>query len=335
MKIPKYIILGNYNYSGSGAVADFLREFPCLYCEDAEIRFVTDPYGIIELESKLIDNWDWIASSAAVSDFVETINKGIGKRSHSPLAKFGLGYGRINPDFENIVETFVNKLIDFRYENDCYHYKAKKTYVKYVYDRITYGLRVYTKGKIDISIGSKKNAYFSRPDKETFYTAVREFFNDIYEPYLNNGQHIVLDQALTPNEATRLANYFDDAKMIIIDRDLRDIYADSCLLHKDDMFANMDAKSAANNFLKLQAAMREKTYNSSSLLRIKFEDLVTDYDVTTKQIMDFLGLAEEMHVNKKKHFNPEVSVKNVGLWRSYVMHEGHREVFERIGNYCS
>lgn len=46
------------------------------------------------------------------------------------------------------------------------------------------------------------------------------------------------------------------------------------------------------------------------ILRIHFEDLIYRYDFTTKQINEFLGISEEKHKDLRKHFNPDISIRN-------------------------
>ena len=50
------------------------------------------------------------------------------------------------------------------------------------------------------------------------------------------------------------------------------------------------------------------------ILRIHFEDLIYRYDFTTKQINEFLGISEEKHKDLRKHFNPDISIRNTQLW---------------------
>ena len=51
------------------------------------------------------------------------------------------------------------------------------------------------------------------------------------------------------------------------------------------------------------------------ILKIRFEDLVLNYEETKKEIEEFLCLTEENHISKFKYFNPLQSNKNVMIWK--------------------
>lgn len=54
---------------------------------------------------------------------------------------------------------------------------------------------------------------------------------------------------------------------------------------------------------------------------ISFESLVQNYDETVASLERFLGLKSEHHINKKKHFNPQVSERNIGYHSQYLKPE--------------
>ena len=53
-----------------------------------------------------------------------------------------------------------------------------------------------------------------------------------------------------------------------------------------------------------------------SIVYIHYEDLVLNYDKTAQLIFDAVGIDSRRHVNKRKHFDPDKSVKNVGVWKA-------------------
>ena len=70
------------------------------------------------------------------------------------------------------------------------------------------------------------------------------------------------------------------------------------------------------------------------MLRIRFEDLVLKYDHTLKKIYDFLGENKETHVNKKRHFDPLLSSKNIGLWKNYPHKNEIDKIYFGLKDYC-
>ena len=47
---------------------------------------------------------------------------------------------------------------------------------------------------------------------------------------------------------------------------------------------------------------------------VNVEDMIYDYDNTTKKVIDFVGEDESHHINPRKVFIPEVSKKNTRMW---------------------
>ena len=46
-----------------------------------------------------------------------------------------------------------------------------------------------------------------------------------------------------------------------------------------------------------------------------YDDFILNYDVNIDRLIDFLKEQASVHIKKKEHFNPEVSKKNIGLWK--------------------
>lgn len=315
-----YVIVAGFFASGSSAVVDLLREFKGYYECRAEIRTIKDPYGIKQLEHSLVEDWDVITSTAAVSDFLEYSKKwsrsGGGRNI---LARAGLNYQKtINPRYMELTMDFVDGLTSYRYNGDFYHFKFKKSYAKYVIDRIRWVIEHYSKGKIK-AINRSKNCYFSRPTKQEFELATKTYFDNLFEPFFASGEydHIILDQAISPNDAALANRYFTNSKMIIIDRDPRDMFADD-LENVMSIDSKRSSMEHAKYYIDKQKAMRGKIpFDDPNVLYIHFEDLVLQYEKESKRVMDFLGLTDDMHIKKREFLNPDVSCKNVGIWKRH------------------
>ena len=62
---------------------------------------------------------------------------------------------------------------------------------------------------------------------------------------------------------------------------------------------------------------KTEQFNKDNVFFVRFEDLVYNYEETTKKIMDFVGLEKSQHAFPKKFFNPSVSKLNTKLWEKY------------------
>ena len=306
-----------FSSSGSSAVIDLLKEFRGFYEPNAEIRFIVDPYGIADLETALVEKWDLINCSAAISDFLDIMRKSA--RPKGLILPMGFGLKKtISPDFLKITHDYINSLTDFTYKTDYYHYKFKKSFFKYQLDRYRSAAEKLTKGKLKVRNRNIATCYFAHPSQETFNKATKEFFDKLFEKQAeeNKCTHIVLDQAVSVNKIDQIHRYFNKAKMILVDRDPRDMYCDD-VNWGDNMDEHYETKEAAERYVIRAKAQREDIRPDIDVLYLKFEDVIINYDETCKRIIDFLGLPNDIHHEKGRFLKPEVSIKNIGIWRKF------------------
>ena len=314
-----FINVAGFFGSGSSAVVDLLKEFKDFYECDAEIRFVKDPYGISQLENALVNQWELVNSAAAIADFRELCRKGCRPGGKNPFAKAGLAYKkRINPNFMAIVDQYIDKLTEYQYHGDFYHFKFQKPYLRYVTDRIRFATELYSKGKLNAANRNMRPLCFSHPTQEQFNEATQWFFSELFKQYYKevDNTYIILDQAVSPNNPTVIHRYFKNSKMIIVDRDPRDTFINEynwrTYLDKD-----YNTKEGGHRYSLRQRALRSGLINDKDILYIRFEDLIINYKESKKVIADFLGIPLENHIYPKRFLKPEVSIKNIGLWKSH------------------
>jgi hypothetical protein len=116
--------------------------------------------------------------------------------------------------------------------------------------------------------------------------------------------------------------YFDNIKLIIVDRDPRDIYVD---MVKGKLLLSYDISKTGNvdKYIKWHKKLRNSIKNiedNNNILFLKFEDLVCNYQSSIKKISEFIG-PNFTHINQNKHFIPEESINNIGLWKQYDKQE--------------
>lgn len=326
--------------SGSSAVVDLLKEFKNTYECKAEVRFIVDPYGLTELENALVHNWELINSSAAITDYLDMCKKWSrrGGGHKNPFAHAGLSYvNTINKDFMKITEEYVNRLTKFQYQCDYYHTKFQKSYLKYVMDRCRYAIELYSGGRLKTANRHLRPCYFAHPTQEEFNLATQEYLEKLFANNLDGCQdgYIILDQALSANNTQILHRYFKNAKMIIVDRDPRDMYVDEIVnwgvRHDDD-----NTKDAGKRYVMRYKALHDGIVYDDDILKVQFEDLVLNYNSTVEKIIKFFGWTKEDHINPKKFLKPEISCKNVGIWKKYYndYKDALDVISEKLKNYC-
>ena len=76
------------------------------------------------------------------------------------------------------------------------------------------------------------------------------------------------------------------------------------------------------DFIKYQKALykrleqQKKEVANDRFLIIRFEDLVLKYDDSVNTIFTFLNIDHKLHSRKKTIFIPEISKRNIGLWKN-------------------
>lgn len=333
-----FVCVSGYSASGSSAAVDLLKEFDGFFECSAEIRIIQDPYGITQLERALIDDWNEISTPSAITDFLwlckKCAKKGGGK---NPFAPCGLSYSRkINKHFYDIAVEYVERLSEYKFKSDYYCQKFKKNYFKYVWDRMCLGIEIKSKRKIKLTT-KRKYSYFSHPSRERFETETKAFFNSLFSSYFENGySHIVLDQAVSVNKPETAFRYFENGKLIIVDRDPRDMFVDDIVNWGNFPDGDVDLLEAGRRFVIRHKAMRPNRLEHDDVLYLKFEELVLNYDETVAQIIRFLELDNSFHIKKKLYFDPNVSSKNIGIWKKYYgdFKEALDLISEELSAYC-
>lgn len=313
-----FINVAGFFGSGSSAVVDLLKEFEGFYECNSEIRFIKDPRGICDLENALVNNWELINSAAAIADFKKMIKKGCRHGRHL-FSRAGLGYKRkINKNFLNVTEKYLNRLTQYKFIGDFYHFKFQKKYIKYLVDRYRTAIEFYTKGKLKTGNRKLEPLHFSHPTKEEFYEATKDYMEELFAPKIeeNSCQYIILDQAVSPNNPDVIEKYFHKSKLIIVERDPRDTfvneYKSGCYLDDD-----YNTYEGGHNYAIRLRALRSAMKENSNILIIKFEDLILHYEQTKARIAEFIGISLKSHIHPHKYLKPEVSANNIGLWRKH------------------
>ena len=340
MESVNYISVSGFSASGSSAVVDLLKEFSGVYECNAEIRLIQDPYGIRQLERNLVDDWNYLTSSAALNDYLWLANKcsrsGGGR---FPLSRAGLSYSKtICKDFMKITNEYVQKLSRYSYHGDYYYLKFKKPYIKYVFDRCLLGFDMLLKGKLHLSSSIGKKLYFSTPTREEFEAATKAYFDALFADHFdeNGNGCVILDQAISVSDPDAIDRYFRNGKMIIVDRDPRDMYVDDIVNWGGGFSDDVASAKMGEQYVLKHKAMHRSICESDKVLYLRFEDVVCDYENSVRRICDFLGFSIEDHVKQRTFLIPEQSAKNVGIWRQHYekFKDAIDVIEEKLTEYC-
>ena len=122
-----------------------------------------------------------------------------------------------------------------------------------------------------------------------------------------------------------------------MDRDPRDLYLLNEIFWHEAWIPTKNIELYVEWFKLLREHQKiEIPYeNKNKILRIKFEDMIFNYDATLRKILNFLEISEKEHNEKKKFFNPEVSIKNTQLFKKYKEYKNEIEIIEeKLKEFC-
>lgn len=126
----------------------------------------------------------------------------------------------------------------------------------------------------------------------------------------------------------------ENLKSIVIYRDPRDQFMTNFLFseHLDyDTVERCVNEKAMDDYLHYINKYAEP---HKDRLFMSFESLVNDYEKSINKIYDFLNIDQFHHVNKFRYFQPEISRKNIGIYKHFHNQDIMKKVKEKFKDYC-
>ena len=142
----------------------------------------------------------------------------------------------------------------------------------------------------------------------------------------------MLNNGFEPYNPIPALNMLSESRHIVVTRDPRDIYVSGRNRHRveaqdqsliafdnDGMNKSFLATDDVRTFVERTRVSHRNLFKrktrASSVLR--FEDLCWNYQSTSRQLFQFLGIPATDHTRPRESFRPEESSRNIGLWRRY------------------
>ncbi len=325
------VIPTGYMSSGSSAITDLLSEFDCFSSasdnpdDNTETRpygsqefiFMHCPYGILDLEKSLLNPISHLSSDEAIKKFREMMEKLYYLKGWWP--SYYNEY--ISPDFMQYVDDYLDELTDYKFRGFWYmdEIPTQKPFLKKVENRLK-GIKYLDNATMNL-------AY---PDEEKFVKATKKFIDKILNDLAKGKENVIIDQLLLPYNEAALNKYFDNTKMIIVERDPRDVFV---LNSKIDAVVPFPTEARA--YAKFYKRLRELSakQNNKNILYVKFEDLIYKYNDTVKTICKFLNIDESLHTRIKTKCIPEKSIDNTQLFRVYDKEEDIKIIERELKDY--
>ncbi len=324
----KYLDLSGYGFSGKTAVIELVREFRGYHVPARVFEFVLLRIqgGILDLEDALCNDWSPIRSAAAIRRFARVVRRlGVKTRFSDPRTWFdGTGWNYdpyFNGRFLALSHAYLSRLVSASWVKDWPYHRVDlcglELFLRHV-ARLLGFRRAY-----DVRV------VLSFPDE--FVAITRDYLNAVLSSNVGvDVETIVLHNAFEPFHPQRALKFFDRAKCIIVDRDPRDTYVEQLSYEPmavgpaDFVLRHRTYRAAASKFFQ----------EDRRVLRVRFEELVLDYDRTVALILSHLEEDRSIHVTPRRYFDPDVSKENIGLWRQYPKQEEIEIIYQELREYC-
>lgn len=330
------VIPTGYMGSGSSAVTDLLSEIQGYDINNDTFEYVLlhCPDGLFDLEDKLIRGNNALRSDEAIYRFLKCMKDLYSKRFY-----WVSGYKKcVSKDFYRYCLEFIDKITDVKIKGTYWYFQQNPSNPRMVVlncIRSTLERVLYRKIKIQQPL-RYKDMMMSYVSKEYFYGYSREFLSSIFSALGRDEHHLVLDQLLLPHNLFRLNDYFDtDTKVIVVDRDPRDVFILNKYIWTPHALA-IPYPLDVNDFCSMYAKMRraEKIIDDDRIIRIHFEDLVYNYDHSIDKIYSFLDIDPVLHKKRFKKFDPDISIKNTQFFNINSTFRFEAEIIEEdLGEY--
>ena len=309
--MKKIITCASYGGTGSSAITDLLKEFKnCKSFGEFEFRFLHYPNGIRDLELSILNRNGRLNTSYEIYQFLK-MNKKIQKVYRKYFGE----------NFMFLTEDYIKKIARVSWVGTSELYCNGEMKILKLKYKIINKILNFIKNKKEGIYYQKSDypLYVSDISKVKFYEETQNYLQKLFENLDQEGKYerIVLDQLIPSSDINSYLNYIKDIKVIVVDRDPRDLYILKREFWKEGRIPK-DVNTYIEYFRAIRAHQKHDEEDKSKILRIRFEDLVYSYEETLKKILFFLDLKEKDQINKKQFFNPEISIKNTNLKKKYL-----------------
>lgn len=314
----KIITSVGYYGTGSSAVTDYLREFKSCFLagNGYEIRFVQDPNGLSDLAYNVVENNNRHNTSDAIKKFIKYmcfLNGGWYTKRYRKC--FG-------DNFLPLTLEYINSITQLKTKTWWHYDQIEKGKAFYFFD-ILYGkiARMLNDDRWTSLLKNKEDAYYTAIESEEFYEKTREYTDKLFELANPNGvENLVVEQLVAPSNVSRYSKFFNNIKVIVVERDPRDIYL-TAKNNKRGMIPVRDVEEFCK-WYRITRKHRDYEIYDNNVLFMYFEDFVYHYDKTAEVVKNFLNIKEEDHVLKKSYFDPARSIKGT---RKFIDDNEYRE----------
>lgn len=320
------VLYSGYANSGGTVLGLIFEEIEHAVVLPMEFRLLKERFGLCELEDALFKSMDPEIIDLALKDF-----QWLCKQYAISIGRFNrAGYSyeqRSGHTFNKATDQYINSLIDYKYPKSWHYYDFKLSYHKLLFQRV---IKKFSKN----DTYGQLPAFLAYPGRNLFLEKTRNYLQEILNGFLHQQGHdqnlkkrddsfIVLPKSIplySDSAVKQIVRYFDDCRIILIDRDPRDIFFEVLNGKQRYLPVTNSLNEKVKGFIKHYLALRaekDKVEEHPKVLMLQFEDVVLESEKSLLKIYKFLNIAPNDHSQKGSIFKPKESEKNIGLWKKF------------------
>ncbi len=308
----KIITCASYYGTGSSAVTDLFTECNnILSLGEYEYRFLQDPDGISDLEYNIVENNNRHNTSDSIKRFIKYTDS-LKKRGYG-------GYDIFGDIFYQATKQYVDEITELKTYAWWNKDRIDKGRLFYFIDRLYSFSRRVISGNLHTEkryslLKNREFSYYSAIDEEQFLDCTKRYVEKLISSVnKKNLPYVMVDQMVPPTNTKRYLRYFNDVKIIVVDRDPRDLFLLERTVWEWGVIPVKDVTEFVQWFKLTRRYSNPLNEDNTKVIRIRFEDLVYQYEKTKRILFDFIGINEQFHVYPFTKFNPAQSKKNTNL----------------------
>jgi len=321
---PIIIVIGS-GFSGSGAIFDYLVGRPDIADPffGQEFRLLHDPGGITQLHSAIGSQFSVHQANAAIRQFEKICSMRYGISPSRWLYRFISGKKVIPTISKQALSTYVNKITCVEYPGQTNHELFLKPLL---WKRIIVLTRLLWR-----KLGGRLNGGTLRlPVAENEFLAQTKNFLDLLllsNEYNTETKGLVVNQGGSFWRPVSSTRYFgENRRIVLVSRDPRDIFSEIKILGYS---YPGNAEAFCKWYQKVMERIDEDEWQKTSVLHLKFEEFVINFESVKKRIDLFLGLNDEV----TSTYEANLSLKNIGIFKNRLSASEQEIISSQLENF--
>lgn len=303
--------------TGSSAITDIFSDCEGVECRgEYEIRILHDPYGVSDLEYNLVENPNRHNTSNAIKKFKWNVDFLSGSWWNRRYEDY------FNGHFKELSYEYIDNICEFKYYGKWHFDIVERGYwfwfVNRLYNKFFAVVKRIFHRQNDVNhnlLPKDEMAYAGTNNEEKFIKYTKEYTSKLLKSISKSDSDILfVDQLVPPNNFKRYSRYVDNLKIVVVDRDPRDLFVLEKMIWKGNIIPTYDVEVFCKWFLWTRKMFQDSEM-TENVIKIQFEDLIYKYDETLDCLLKFADI--DKHKYKKNKFDPNVSIKNTHIWENY------------------